>query len=114
MASRKRKLLATAALALLLLLLVHVPFPGYRARTEAALSSALGRPVTVGDVSVRLLPRPSFVLGNVVVGEEASFGAEPMLFAEEVAANLRLLGLLRARLEFSSLSLKSASFNLVR
>jgi hypothetical protein len=112
--ARKRKLLAAAIVIVLLLLLVQVPFSGYRSRTETALSNALGRPVSVGDISVRLLPRPGFALSNVVISEDASFGNEPMLFAPEVTANLRLLGLLRGRLEFSSLSLKEASFNLVR
>src|SRR5512133_2536765 len=71
----------------------------YRGRITTSMGRALGRPVTVGSVSLRLFPQPGFDLGNVSVGEDRAFGYEPMLHAEEVRASLRLTSLWRGRLE---------------
>ena len=54
----------------------------------------VGRPVDIGSVHVRLLPRPGFDLENLVVYDDPAFGAEPMLRASEVTADLRLTSLL--------------------
>ena len=48
----------------------------------------VGRPVDIGSVHVRLLPRPGFDLENLVVYDDPAFGAEPMLRASEVTAAL--------------------------
>src|SRR5579863_10116019 len=56
----------------------------YRRRLEAGLEQALKRPVDFGAVSLRLLPRPGFVIENVVVHEDPRFGIEP--FAASTAS----------------------------
>lgn len=86
----------------------------YRTRIATSMERALGRPVTVGSISLRLFPQPGFDLGNVTVGEDPAFGYEPMLHAEEVRASLRLSSLWRGKLEVAKLSLKYPSLNLVR
>ena len=68
----------------------------------------------IGSVRLRLLPRPGFDLENLVVYDDAAFGAEPMLRAGEVTASLRLLSLLRGRIEMARLSLTEPSLNVVR
>jgi hypothetical protein len=78
------------------------------------LSRALGRPVTIGEVRLRLFPVPGLDLKRVVVQDDPAFSAEPLLRAGEVKASLRLASLWRGRLEIASLSLSYPSLNLVR
>jgi hypothetical protein len=85
-----------------------------RTRIVRSTSLALGRPVDVGSVTLRLLPQPGFDLKNFVVHEDPEFGAEPVLQSSEVVATVRVSSLLRGRLEISRLSLTEPSINLVR
>jgi hypothetical protein len=85
-----------------------------RARVVNSISLALGRPVDVAAVKLRLLPQPGFDLENFVVHDDPAFGAEPMLRASEVTASLRLTSLLRGRIEIARLILTEPSLNLVR
>jgi uncharacterized protein involved in outer membrane biogenesis len=117
MVSRARKKLVCGILAALLLALVLPPFINlnrYRVQVAGAISRALGRPATVGEVSLRLLPQPGFALVNLVVADDPSLSAEPVLRADEVTAALRLSSLWRGRLEIARLSLSNPSLNLVR
>ncbi len=86
----------------------------YRARLAETLSRSISRPVTMGRISLRMLPTPRFVIQNLVVGDDPAFGAEPMLTSEEVTASLRTSSLWRGRLEIAKLSFKYPSLNLVR
>lgn len=103
-----------AAVVLLALFLVRPGAGGLRNRIARSISLAIGRPVEIASVSVRLLPRPGFDLQGFVVYEESAFGAEPMLRADEVTAALRLTSLLRGRLEIARLTLTEPSLNLVQ
>jgi len=102
---------------LLLCLAALPPFfnlSSYRGRVAGAIGRSLGRQVAVGQVRLRLLPQPGFLLENLVVSEDPAFGPEPMLRAGQVTASLRLASLWRGRLEIAALSLCEPSFNLVR
>ncbi len=107
-----------AAIAVVLLIAIFLPpwinVSRYRGRIAASISNALGRPTTIGSISLRLLPQPGFDLGNVNIADDPAFGAEPMLHAEQVTANLRLTSLWRGRLEIAKLTLQYPSLNLVR
>jgi len=106
-----------AALGMLLVVALFLVRPGanrLRTRIVASISMAVGRPVEVASVNLRLLPRPGFDLENFVVHEDPAYGAEAMLRAQEVTASLRLSSLLRGRLEIASLSLTEPSLNLTR
>jgi hypothetical protein len=106
------------AVALVLVLLIAVPpfinVSRYRGRISNSISRALGRPVTVGNISLRVFPQPGLDLTSLIIGEDPAFGTEPMLRADEVTATLRLTSLWRGRLEIAKLSLKYPSLNLVR
>jgi len=102
-----------AALVLLLLFLVRPGASRLKSRIITSLSAAVGRPVDLGSVHIRLLPRPGFDLDNLVVYDDPAFGSEPMLRASEVTADLRLSSLLRGRLEVAKLDLTEPSLNLV-
>ena len=109
--SRRRTLVAVAAVGLLLFFLR----PGaarLKSRIAGSIGAALGRTVEIGSVHIRLL-RPGFDLENLVVYDVPPFGAEPMLRAAEVTADLRLTSLLRGRMEISRLDLTEPSLNLV-
>ncbi|HKI27029.1 MAG TPA: AsmA family protein [Candidatus Sulfotelmatobacter sp.] len=111
--SSKRRLAVVAAGILLLLFLVRPGASRLKARIISSISAGVGRNVDVGSVYLRVLPRPGFDLKNLVVYDDPAFGAEPMLRATEVTADLRLTSLLRGRLEIARLDLNEPSLNLV-
>lgn len=86
----------------------------YKGRIAELVSQSLGRPVRLSSVELRLLPWPSFVLSNLLVEEDPAYGAEPVLHADTVVTDVRMLALWRGRLEISSISVDNASLNLVR
>jgi len=105
-----------AALAALVLVLFLFR-PGVyqlRQRIARSIGSALGRRVELDSVHLRLLPRPGFDLEGLVIFDDPSFSAEPMIRAQEVSAAIRLRSLFRGRLEIATLSANEPSINLVR
>lgn len=98
----------------LALFLVRPGAQRLRSRIVRSISLALGRPVDVGAVTLRLLPQPGFDLEDFVVHEDPEFGAEPVLQSSDVVATVRVSSLLRGRLEIARLSLTEPSINLVR
>jgi hypothetical protein len=110
--SRRRVLVASAVI-LLALFFLRPGASRLKYRIASSISSAVGRPVEIGSVHLRLLPRPGFDLKNLVVYDDPAFGAEPMLRASEVTADLRLTSLVRGRMEIARLDLTEPSLNLV-
>lgn len=102
-----------AAVVVLLLFLLRPGASRLKSRIIVSISAAVGRPVDIGSVHLRLLPWPGFDLENLVIYDDASYGAEPMLRAEDVTASLRLMSLLRGRLEIGRLDLTEPSLNVV-
>jgi AsmA protein len=85
-----------------------------RGRLATSLSSALGRPVQMDNVTLRLLPRPGFAFENLEVAEDPAFGAEPVMRAATVTVGVRLLPLWRGRIELATVTLDQASLNVAR
>jgi AsmA family len=108
----KRRGLVIAAVIVLLLFFLRPGAARLKSRIAGSIGSALGRTVEIGSIHIRLI-RPGFDLRNVAVYDDPAFGAEPMLRAAEVTANLRLSSLLRGRMEISRLDLSEPSLNLV-
>jgi hypothetical protein len=114
---RARLWLILAALVVLLALIFVPPFISlnhYRTRVTSLVSTALGRPVRLSNIELRLLPRPGFLLTDLTVQEEPDYGAEPVLHASEVKASIRLSALWSGKLQISRISVDDASLNLVR
>jgi hypothetical protein len=115
---RMRRLwIALAGVALVLAVVLVPPMISinrYKGRIAELVSQSLGRPVHLSSVELRLVPWPSFVLSNLVVDEDPAYGAEPVLHADTVTTDVRLLALWRGRLEISRISVDNASLNLVR
>jgi len=80
----------------------------------AHLERAFGRPVEVRRFSVQILPIPEVDAEGVTIGEDPAFGNEYFLRAENMAASLRWMGLLRGHFEFGTMSLTRPSLILVR
>ena len=111
--SSKRRVIAAVVVVVLVLFLVRPGASRLKSRIILSLSAAVGRPVDVASVHVRLLPRPGFDLEGLVVYDDPAFSSEPMLRASEVTADLRLMSLLNGRLEVARLDLTEPSLNLV-
>jgi hypothetical protein len=109
-----RRWLLISGLVVLTLFLVRPGAGRLRWRISQSMSQQLGRRVEIGSVHFRFLPRPGFDLENLIVHDDAAFGAEPVLRSPEVAASLRVVALLRGRIEIARLSLNDASLNLMR
>jgi len=114
----RRKARWVLVLVIVLLLAIFVPpfisLNRLKGRVASSLSAALGRQVSVGSITLRLLPRPGFDLSNVTIDDDPAFSVEPMLHADAVTASLRLSSLWRRRVEIASLSFQAPSVNLVR
>jgi hypothetical protein len=116
---RKRRVLwiALGGAALVLAVILVPPMISvnrYKGRIAELVSQSLGRPVRLSSVELRLVPWPSFVLSNLVVDEDPAYGGEPVLHADTVTTDVRLLALWRGRLEISRISVDNASLNLER
>src|SRR5215831_11092142 len=88
--------LGLSAVVVILALLIVPPFISvrrYRNRITAVIAASVGRPVRLSSVELRILPRPSFVITDLVVEEDPLYGAEPVLHANTVTASIRLLPL---------------------
>jgi len=106
--------LGLVCLLLLGLFLIRPPADYLRGRVSQSISLALGRHVELSSLHLRFLPRPGFVLENLLIRDDAEFGAEPFLRSPDVTAWLRVTALLHGRIEIASLSLSEASLNLAR
>jgi len=110
--SSKRRVTTVLLIIVVALFLIRPGASRLKSRLILSISASVGRPVDIGAVHIRLLPRPGFDLETLVVYDDPSFEAEPMLRASEVAADLRLMSLLRGKLEISHLDLTEPSLNL--
>ncbi|HTS36442.1 MAG TPA: AsmA family protein [Candidatus Solibacter sp.] len=111
--SSKRRKFAAAALIVLFLFLLRPGASRLKSRIIYSISWAVGRPVDIGSVHLRFLPRPGFDLENFVVYDDPAFGAEPILRSSDVTAALRLTSFFRGHLEIAQLDLTEPSLNLV-
>jgi len=91
-----------------------VSMGGLREPIHHALESALGRKVEIGDIRLRLLPKPGFTIRNVIIGEDPSIGAEPTAYVTTMHAMPGISVLFGGPLSFSSVDLEDASVNLTR
>jgi len=91
----------------------------FRVRFSESLSRSMGRPVSIQDVRLRLLPIPGFTFRRLRISDDYEFGAEPILLTSEEGgqrsvATLRWSSLWRGRFEVASISLTQASLNIVQ
>ncbi len=86
----------------------------YHDQIQAQLEKKLGRPVSLGQMSLSLFP-PSFEVDNAVIGEDKSFNTgREFATAEKLAISIKLFPLLRKEVEVNSLELRRPHIELVR
>lgn len=102
------------AIAVIGVALPYAPVDFLKAPLERALERGLGRKVEVDRVSLTLFSGPGASLEGVTIHDDSRAGIEPFAYANTLDARIDLLALLGGRLEFSSLHLNDATFNLVK
>ncbi len=95
----------------------HFAADRFGAAAQRALETSLGRRVKIGRVTYNLFTGPGFSISDVVIYDDPSLSAEPMLYVPEpgtLTAIPRILPLFAGHLAFSSIRLEGAHFNLGR
>ena len=115
---RKAAFIVIGILVVLVILAAIVPhfidINHYRGRIQAELEQQLNRPVTLGDMSLSLLP-PSVTVQNVVIGESQQFQTgRPFGIAQKLHISLQLIPLLHKEVVVNSLELVRPQVELVR
>ena len=86
----------------------------YHGQIQAQLEKKLGRPVSLGQMSLSLFPL-SFKVQNAVVGEDKSFvTGRPFATVGELAVSVKLLPLLHKEVDINSLELSHPQIEMVR
>jgi len=85
----------------------------YHDRIQAELQSRLGRPVTLGNIKLSLMP-PSLNVKDVAIGEDPSFGNGAFAKSQELYVRVSLLPLLRKDVEIQSLRLINPNIQLIK
>ena len=104
--------LVVVAAAWLLPLLVRVNF--WKSEIAAALSGQLRRPVAIGDIHVQIIGGLGVDIDHVSIAEDPAFGSEPFARIDSLEAHLAASSIWHGQMEFSSLAVSGASFNIVR
>ena len=86
----------------------------YHAQIQSQLEKRLGRHVSLGEMSLKLLP-PSFHVENAVIEEDKDFNTgRPFAEAEKLAVSVKLWPLLRKEVEVNSVELVRPHIELIR
>ena len=110
--------IAAIALAILLVILIAIPFlidvNRFRPQIEAQLSSALGRQVTVGNLSLSLLSG-SVKADNIVISDDPAFSKSPFITANSLKVGVELLPLILSKqLDVTEISLAQPEISLLK
>ncbi len=103
-------LLVTLALALPRL----VNLERFRPRIAEAIRGATGRSVTLGAISLRLLPSPAVRIGPLTVAEGPRYPGRDAMQARALSVRLGVLDLLRGRVAFESIVIDQPAVTLIR
>ncbi len=109
---------AGIGLAVLLVILVVLPFlinvNSFRPKIESELSSALGRQVTVGNLSLSILAGRVGV-DNVAIADDPAFGKAPFITAERLKVGVELMPLIFSKqLKVTNITLEQPEIRLLK
>lgn len=111
---------AVLALVILLVAIVVVapglvPVDAYKGRIEAAASSALGRPVTIGDdLSFKIVPQTAFRVTDLVIANAEGFEAPHLARVASADIGVKLIPLFSGSVEIDRFILTDPEINLER
>ncbi len=105
-------------LAVLIVVLIAIPFfinvNSFRPRIEAAASEALGRPVTVGNLSLSILSG-SVTADNIAIAEDPAFGTSPFVTAKSLKVGVELMPLITSKqLRVTDITLEQPQITLLK
>lgn len=105
-------------LAVLLVIVVAIPFfidaNSFRPRIETELTTALGRPVKVGNLSLSLLSG-SVVADDISIADDPAFSKTPFVQAKSLKVGVELIPLILSKtLNVTQLTLNEPEISLVR
>ena len=103
--------------ALFVLALIAVPFlinaNDFRPTIQTQLSRALGRPITLGDISFSLF-KGSLVAKDISIGDDPAFSTTPFLRADSLEIGVEVMPLLQHReVRITKLIIQKPSINLL-
>jgi len=99
---------------LLVLVVVFVDPNDYRDDIERMVESKTGRELTLsGDLSLSVFPWIALEMGAASLGEAPGFGDEPFVSIQEARVGVRLLPLLRGKIEVGNVRLVGARIRLI-
>ena len=115
---RKLKIIAGIVVALIVVAVVAIwlllDVNKYRPQIQAKLEAQLQRKVTLGNMSLGLLPF-RFTVQNVVIAEDPAFKSEfPFTHAKQLDVRVSLLPLLTGNVKVNSVDLDEPSVELIR
>jgi len=115
----KRSLkIAGIVLAILVVVLIALPFlinvNSFRPRIESELSDALGRQVTVGNLSLSLLSG-SVGADNIAIADDPKFAKSPFVTAKSLKVGVEMLPLIFSKqLNVTSITLEEPQITLLK
>lgn len=90
-----------------------IPAKTYKGRLEAAASSALGRPVTMGDdISFKIIPQTAFSVGDLVVANAEGFAGDYLAKVARADIGVKIMPLFKGNVEISRFVLTEPDLNL--
>jgi len=86
----------------------------YRGAIQSELQKQVGRPVTLGEMHLKLFP-PRFAVQDLAIADDARFSPDaPFVKAKELDVSIKLLPLLHKQIEIDSLDLQQPNVNLIK
>ena len=86
----------------------------FRPRIQTELQNKLGRPVTLGELHLHLIPF-SIKVDGVTIGEAASFNSShPFATAKDVSASASLMSLIKGEPQINNLTLNQPQIELIK
>src|ERR1700686_2134029 len=115
--NRKLKI-GAIALAILFVILIALPLlinvNSFRPKIESELTSALGRQVTVGNLSLSILSS-SVVADNIAIADDPAFGKSPFITAKSLKVGVELMPLIFSKqLNVTELKLEQPQITLLK
>ncbi len=115
-----KRILKIGAIAIAILFVILVALPllinanSFRPKIESELTSALGRQVTVGNLSLSILSR-SVVADNIAVADDPAFGKAPFITAKSLKVGVELMPLIFSKqLNVTELKLEQPEITLLK
>ena len=106
-------LIALVVLAAMAVLLLVDP-NAYRADIERLAQQKTGRPLHIGGkLDLKLFPWVAISIADVQLGNSPAYGSAPFVTVRQASVGVRLVPILRKRLEISRLSIDGLTANLV-